>query len=107
MAHDSSDAVVHDHASKVTFIWVWISLLVLTAVEIFLAYNQLFTPPHMLGVLMALSVVKSALIIGWFMHLKYEYAPMKIVLMASLISCLILMCVFFADAFRILELGIK
>ena|SRR5258706_16214686 len=89
----------HTHSpSKATFLWVWVSLLVLTAAEVFLAYNQFFTPAHMLGVLMALSIVKSALIIGYFMHLKYEYAPMKIVLMAALVSCLIMMCVFFFDA---------
>jgi cytochrome c oxidase subunit IV len=84
--------------SKATFLWVWVSLLVLTAVEVFLAYNQVFTPAHMLGVLMALSIVKSALIIGYFMHLKYEYGPMKIVLMAALVGCLLMMCVFFFDA---------
>jgi hypothetical protein len=56
-------------------------------------------------VLMGLSIVKSALIIGYFMHLKYEYAPMKIVLMAALVSCLVMMGVFFPDAYRVLELA--
>ena len=94
MEHASADHT----PSKAVFAWVWVSLLVLTAVEVFLAYNQFFTPGHMLGVLMALSIVKSALIIGYFMHLKFEYGPMKIVLMASLVGCLILMGVFFFDA---------
>jgi cytochrome c oxidase subunit 4 len=96
MEHASAD---HSHSpSNATFLWVWVSLLVLTVVEVVLAYNQIFTPAHMLGVLMALSIVKSALIIGYFMHLKYEYGPMRIVLMAALVGCLLMMCVFFFDA---------
>src|SRR3954468_18865687 len=92
----------HAHESKATFGYVWAALLVLTAVEVWLAYNQVFTPRNMLFVLLALSIVKSGLIIGWVMHLKYEYGPMRIVLMASLIACLTLMAAFFPDAFRIL-----
>ena len=102
MTHAIGDQVseAHAHQSKAMFAWVWFSLLVLTAVEVFLAYNQVFTPGKMLGVLMALSIIKSALIIGYFMHLKFEYGPMKFVLMASLVACLVLMCVFFPDAIR-------
>src|SRR5436190_23555749 len=92
----------HAHESKATFGYVWAALLVLTAVEVWLAYNQIFTPRNMLFVLLALSIVKSALIIGWFMHLKYEYPPMRFVLMVSLVLCLILMRVLFSDAYRIL-----
>jgi cytochrome c oxidase subunit IV len=61
----------------------------------------------MLEVLMVLSIVKSALIIGWFMHLKFEIARMKWVLMVALVACLTLMFIFFADAFRILSLGTR
>ena len=103
MTHTAGDLVseAHAHQSKAMFAWVWVTLLVLSAVEVFLAYNQVFTPGKMLGVLMALSVVKSALIIGYFMHLKFEYGPMRFVLMASLCACLVLMCVFFPDAVRV------
>ncbi len=103
MTHALGDQVsqAHAHQSKAMFAWVWIGLLVLSGVEVVLAYNQVFTPGKMLGVLMALSVVKSALIIGYFMHLKFEYGPMRFVLMASLVACLVLMCVFFPDAYRV------
>ena len=87
------------------FVWVWIALLGITVVEIILAYKRVFVPATMLAVLMALSLVKSALIIGYFMHLKFEYRPMRYVLMAALVACLVLMGVFFPDAFRILSLG--
>ena len=100
----------HQHAEehaegKATYFWVWGALLVLTVVEILLAYNQVFTPGKMLAVLLALSVVKSALIIGWFMHLKGETTIMKWVLMGSLTACLCIMFVFFVDAERIIHLG--
>jgi cytochrome c oxidase subunit IV len=61
----------------------------------------------MLEVLMVLSIIKSALIIGYFMHLKYEIAAMKWVLMVAVVACLCLMGIFFADAFRILHLGVR
>ncbi len=107
MTHATMDQVseAHAHRSNAQFYWVWISLLALTAVEVMLAYEQFFSPGKMLTVLMALSVVKSALIIGYFMHLKFEYPPMRFVLMASLVMCLVLMAVFFPDAVRILHLG--
>jgi cytochrome c oxidase subunit IV len=56
---------------------------------------------------MMLSIIKSALIIGYFMHLKYEIAAMKWVLMIAVVACLCLMGIFFADAFRIVHLGVR
>jgi caa(3)-type oxidase subunit IV len=100
------DATAHDD-SKGQYFWVWGALLALTAVEVWLGYKQIFQPVRMLEVLLILSVIKSALIIGYFMHLKYEIPAMKWVMMASVVACLCLMCVFFADAFRIVHLGLK
>ncbi len=99
-------AAAHEE-SKTPYFWVWGALLVLTGVEVILAYKQVFTPLHMLEVLMALSVVKSALIIGYFMHLKFEISTMKWILMVALVACLCLMFTFFADAFRITYLGVR
>jgi caa(3)-type oxidase subunit IV len=65
-------------------------------------------PVRMLIILMGLSIVKAALIIGFFMHLKYEVSRMKWLTMSSLVICLVLMSIFFfPDAFRILYLGVK
>ena len=100
------DATTHDEG-KGQYFWVWGGLLLLTAVEVVLAYRQVFQPLQMLEALMFLSVIKSALIIGYFMHLKFEIAAMKWTLMIAVSICLCLMCVFFADAFRIIHLGIR
>lgn len=102
-----AEAAAHHDESKAQYFWVWGALLVITAVEIVLAYKQVFDPAKMLIVLMGLSVIKAALIIAYFMHLKFEMARMKIVLMTSVVVCLTLMCVFFPDALRVLQLGVK
>jgi cytochrome c oxidase subunit IV len=102
MAHAEA---VTEHQSNKQFYVVWGALLALTAIEVWLAYNQFFTPIHMLEILLALSIVKAGLIIAYFMHLKYEYGPMKIVLMSALVACLLLMFTFFPDALRLLEMG--
>ncbi|MGH9580889.1 MAG: cytochrome C oxidase subunit IV family protein [Terriglobales bacterium] len=101
------DTTVHQDHGNAQYYWVWGALLVMTGIEVYLAYEQVFAPLKMLLVLLALSVVKAALIIGYFMHLKFEAGRMKVALMVSLVVCLGLMCVFFADAFRILALGVK
>ena len=98
--------VAHDEG-KAQYLWVWLALLILTAVEVILAYRQVFQPVRMLEVLMILSVIKSALIIGYFMHLKYEIAAMKWTMMVAVTICLCLMGVFFADAMRIITLGVR
>jgi caa(3)-type oxidase subunit IV len=101
------DAATHDD-SKAQYFWVWGALLVLTAVEVWLGYKQVFQPKLMLEVLLALSVVKSALIIGYFMHLKFESALMRWMIVISVVACFIIMYFFFfPDAGRILRLGVK
>jgi caa(3)-type oxidase subunit IV len=96
------DVAAHeDH--KITYFWVWGGLLVLTAAEVILAYRQVFQPVVMLQVLLALSVIKSALIIGYFMHLKFEKRIMSWMLMISVVACFVIMySFFFRDATRIL-----
>ena len=99
-------ALEHRAHSHKPFYIVWGVLLAITAVEVLLAYERL-QPVRMLSFLLALSIVKASLIISWFMHMRYEVTRMRRLMMASLCVCLVLMCVFFPDAFRILHLGVK
>jgi cytochrome c oxidase subunit 4 len=94
------------HHGKSQFFWVWGMLLVLTAIEVYLTYQNL-QPLRMLTILMGLSLVKAALIIGFFMHMKYEVSRMKWLTICAVGICLALMVIFFPDAFRILSLGAK
>jgi cytochrome c oxidase subunit IV len=97
----------HRHHKKGQFFWVWGALLVMTAMEVYLTYQNL-EPIRMLTILMGLSLIKAALIIGFFMHLRYEVSRMKWLTMCSVVACLILMTIFFfPDAYRIVTLGVK
>jgi caa(3)-type oxidase subunit IV len=100
--------VAKHNGAKGQYFWVWGALLVLTAAEVWLGYRQIFEPVHMLEVLLLLSIVKSALIIGYFMHLKFENALMRWMLVFSVTACFIIMYMFFfPDAGRILRLGVN
>jgi cytochrome c oxidase subunit 4 len=90
-----------EHAVSVpTFSKVWLALLGLTAIEVFLTYEQVPTL-IMLTALLGLSVVKAALIIAYFMHLKFERFSLFLTLFPMLIFCILLMLIFLGDATRI------
>ena len=106
LALEARVAEEHRHHGKGQFFWVWGALLIMTAIEVYLAYQNL-QPVRMLTILLGLSFVKAVLIIGYFMHMKYEISRMKWLTMCSLVFCLAMMMVFFPDAFRILSLGVR
>lgn len=100
------DIAKHDDG-KAQYFWVWGALLLLTGVEVWLGYRQIFEPVRMLEVLLILSIVKSALIIAYFMHLKFEKPIMRWMIVVSVVACFIIMYFFFfPDAGRILRLGV-
>jgi cytochrome c oxidase subunit IV len=100
------DVATHDDR-KGQYFWVWGALLFLTGVEVWLGYRQVFVPVRMLEVLLMLSVVKSALIIAYFMHLKFETPLMRWMIVLSVTACFVIMYFFFfPDAGRILRLGV-
>jgi caa(3)-type oxidase subunit IV len=96
----------HRHHGKAQFFWVWGILLVITAIEVYLGYQNM-EPVRMLTILMGLSILKAAMIIGYFMHMNFEVSRMKWITMSTLVFCLAMMMVFFPDAFRILHLGVR
>jgi cytochrome c oxidase subunit 4 len=95
----------HRHHPKAQFFWVWAALLVMTGIEVYLGYQNM-EPVRMLSMLMGLSLLKAGLIIGYFMHMKFEISRMKWLTMSSLVFCLAMMLVFLPDAFRLLHLGV-
>src|SRR5258708_12657871 len=95
------------HHGKALFFWVWGALLAMTAIEVYLTYQRM-QPTKMLTILLGLSFVKAALIIGYFMHLKYEVSRLKWLTMCSVIPCLIFIPIFFFPVTRrIPELSTK
>ncbi len=97
----TAHAHVEEHfaGSNKLFISIWVWLVALTLVEIFLAYKPM--PIHlMLIVLLGLSIIKAALIVAYFMHLKFERLSLVLTLIPMLVVCILLLFVFFPDSFR-------
>jgi cytochrome c oxidase subunit 4 len=89
-----------EHGTIKSFTVVWIILLVFTGIEVLLAYEQI-NPVIMLTILVGLSVVKAALIIAYFMHLKFERFSLFLTLFPMLIFCILMMMVFMPDSMRL------
>ena len=94
----------HAGASVGTNFAIWIGLVAITGLEVFLAYEQL-QPSVMLTILVVLSLVKAALIMSYFMHLKYEKFSLVLLLVPAMIFCICMMFIFFfPEAFRLLQM---
>lgn len=78
---------------------IWGGLLALTAIEVVLAYIHL-NPALMLIILMLLSVVKAAMIVAYFMHLKFERFSLVMTIVPTLIVLFLLFGIFFPDSNR-------
>jgi cytochrome c oxidase subunit 4 len=108
-AAESGDAVaapahepveeVHFAGSNRLFMMVWIWLLALTAFEVFLGYVQL-PVVYMLVILMGASIIKAALIVAYFMHLRFERLNLILTIVPAVVICICLLLVFFPDSFR-------
>jgi cytochrome c oxidase subunit 4 len=97
----SAHAESHEHfaGSNKLFISIWIWLLALTGFEVFLGYIQL-PVIYMLVILLGASIVKAALIVAYFMHLRFERMNLILTIVPALVICICLLLVFFPDSFR-------
>ena len=98
-AHATTHLEEAEHGTIKSFAYVWILLLVFTGTEVLLAYEQI-QPVIMLVALIGLSVVKAAMIIAYFMHLKFERFSLFLTLFPMLIFCILMMLVFMPDSMR-------
>jgi cytochrome c oxidase subunit IV len=94
----------HKPGSTRLFVTIWVALLALTFVEVFLAYERV--PVNiMLTVLIGLSLIKAALIISYFMHLRFERLGLFLTLIPAMVFCICMMLiVFFPDSVRLLNM---
>jgi len=104
--HEVTEPVeeVHFAGSNRLFMMVWLWLLVLTGFEVFLGYVQL-PLVYMLVILMGASIIKAALIVAYFMHLRFERLNLILTIVPAVVMCICLMLlVFFPDSFRAKDL---
>src|SRR5213082_4068338 len=81
------------------FLSVWGWLMLLTFLEVFLGYIHL-PVTYMLVILMGASIIKAALIVAYFMHLRFERINLILTIVPALVICICLLLVFFPDSFR-------
>ena len=100
----SHAAPVHFEGTTKLFLAILGFLLILTLVEVVLAYVQV-PLVLMLTILIGLSLIKAALILAYFMHLRYERMSLVYTLIPMLVICVCLLFIFFPDGFR--QLGLR
>ena len=94
---------VHFEGGTGLFFNVLLGLLALTLIEVFLAYIKIHDLRVFLTILMGLSLVKAALIVAYFMHLRFERMSLVMTLVPTLVVCICLLFIVFPDSFRTRE----
>src|SRR5438105_12300782 len=89
----------HFAGSNKLFLSVWGWRLLRTGLEVFLGYIHL-PVAYMLVILMGASIIKAALIVAYFMHLRFERLNLILTIVPALVICICLLLVFFPDSFR-------
>ncbi len=102
-AHAEPVEEVHFAGSNRLFMSVWLWLLLLTGFEVFLGYVRL-PVVYMLIILMGASIIKAALIVAYFMHLRFERLNLILTIVPAVVIAICLLLVFFPDSFRAKEL---
>ena len=90
---------VHFEGGTKLFLNVLGGLLALTLVEVFLAYIHV-PLTIMLTILIGLSLIKAAMIIAYFMHLRFERMSLVLTLIPTVAVCICLLFIVFPDSFR-------
>ncbi len=90
---------VHFEGTTKLFFSILMWLLILTGIEVVLAYFEVQIV-LMLVILIGLSLIKAALIIAYFMHLRFERLSLVLTLIPALVICICLLLIFFPDSRR-------
>jgi cytochrome c oxidase subunit 4 len=98
-AHAEPEEEIHFAGSNRLFLSIWFWLLILTAFEVLLGYIRL-PVVYMLVILMGASIIKAALIVAYFMHLRFERINLILTIVPAVVICICLLLVFFPDSFR-------
>jgi caa(3)-type oxidase subunit IV len=99
-AHAEAEDAHHHASTNKENIMIWGGLLLLTAIEVFLGYKQV-NPITMLIILIGLSLIKAAMIVAYFMHLKFETKTFVLTVVPVMIVLLCLFAILFPDGNRL------
>jgi cytochrome c oxidase subunit IV len=88
---------VHEHPTWREYKWVALILTLITVVEVWVYYTPFNKSPFFAPVLLVMSAIKFAIVVLFYMHLKYDHKLFKalftgplMIAMATLISLLFL-----------------
>ena len=88
---------VHEHPTWKQYKWVAIILTVITILEVWVYYTSFAKSPLFVPVLLIMSAAKFAIVVLFYMHLKYDHRLFKalfsgplIIAMSTLIALLFL-----------------
>jgi len=93
----------HEHPTWTQYKWVAIVLTAITAVEVWIYYTPFKDSPLFVPVLLIMSAVKFAIVVLFYMHLKYDHKLFKALFTGPLI---IAMCTIMALLFLFKKLSI-
>ena len=96
------EAAHQSHGNRL-YLTVWVGVLALTIAEVILAYLAIPVTP-MLILLVGFSLIKTGLIVAYFMHLRFEKLSLTLTLIPAVVICIALLFIFFPDSLRLLEL---
>jgi cytochrome c oxidase subunit IV len=82
--HAPDTRAAHEHASVHTYVRVALILTLVTALEVGVIYIRLLTP-IVVPLLLAMSAAKFALVVMFFMHLRYDPRPLAAVFVGPLL----------------------
>ena len=85
-------AEVHAHATPGQYVFIGVVLGVLTAIEIWLSYSDLNHTPQTL-LLVGLMVLKFALVVMYFMHLRFEKPVFRRLFVTGLVLAVSVFCI--------------
>jgi cytochrome c oxidase subunit 4 len=80
-------AAPEDHASVWTYVKVALILTAVTALEVAVIYIRFLTP-IIVPLLLAMSLAKFALVVLFFMHLRYDPRPLTLLFVGPLLIAL-------------------
>ncbi|HMC55484.1 MAG TPA: cytochrome C oxidase subunit IV family protein [Gemmatimonadaceae bacterium] len=106
MAHDTHDTAhashvdhaalgeVHEHPTWKQYKWVALILMVITVVEVWVYYIPTFVAsPVFVPALLIMSAVKFAIVVMFYMHLKYDHKLFRALFTGPLIIAIITLIV--------------
>lgn len=96
MEHGNTELKTHSHGYGL-YVLVWLGLIALTSITVTVAgvdFGKLALP-----IALFIAAVKSALVINYFMHIKFEDPIFKVFLLLSGVTLMVIFILTFFDVF--------